>query len=959
MAKNIGTLITSTIRPNDSLDPIASAYGNEIKGGHHVYALVSERDSIIQERRDWGMLVTIYNDSTPSNNKTYQLKYNYVDTDIDNNLNWVDYSSLSSSNNKEWVDSVESIVNTPSSGIRYLVSNTGSGAFTGQNNKIAQYDSVLSSWTFSTPTEGMTLRVDDTKNVILKYQGTYSGGTWVREILNQVRYISPTSSNGASYSYTTIDQNLLYSYENVIIYSTFATANSGTVSLVVDGLSQIYVKKISGNTIVDLASGDINPSIAYQLIYNSGVLVTTINSNTNVIGPSEDGTYDDGLYTDFTTSTPIGTPIDRFNELFKYLVPPSAPLLSSWSATSSFVTGKLSFNSTTPGFSGATQSPYQPVDINDIFMVGTASGYRLGIMSKVNQPITGDQYYKDITGILNSNTFSYNSHPFPSYATYSFGDAITGTLSLYLNGNVVSSIGLTYSSVDTTSAGLTSGMNISSATTSKFSTGYEFDKYWNRTGTFTIKRNNGYIVDGYNYLTVRHDKIGTYSLLNRFEFIADGSTQSVTTSSMNITLGSNTKNKKLSGITFYDSMILRYSLSIQNLYKNTYSSELNAISFNDESIVGVNGVYGGSNTKSTLPIFTPTVPFKSISNTDSASNINKNESITSWTYSLNVNTRRINDSITFSCTVLRTVQGTYSGGYVGLTALFIDSYNANSTNIFEDFEDENYRLINFENKYVTSIINPYNDYTLGGIGNLWYSLYNNTDPSDSVPGGAPTGSLGGYKWISSESILNGTYTRNGLQVINSQLIYPKFDFYNAGNSTTNPNTIYSNTQYNNCYSVSYGFGTNSVASPTNYRTYTRYFNLGTASFYNKFDMIMQWSNCNFVNVDQPLISNNIWVEFKMPWDRNTGNPSPGTFSSYISGDPGALTGWLDATKGFIPGDFSDGDGCLDGSVPSSTSSTWGINFGAQSTYNSSGIVLMRITAGPSWNGYIDSIQIGV
>jgi hypothetical protein len=33
MAKNIGTLISSAIRPNDSLDPIASAFGNEIKGG--------------------------------------------------------------------------------------------------------------------------------------------------------------------------------------------------------------------------------------------------------------------------------------------------------------------------------------------------------------------------------------------------------------------------------------------------------------------------------------------------------------------------------------------------------------------------------------------------------------------------------------------------------------------------------------------------------------------------------------------------------------------------------------------------------------------------------------------------------------------------------------------------------------------------------------------------------------
>jgi hypothetical protein len=64
MSQNIGTLITAPIRPNDSLDPIAVAFGNEIKGGHHAYATLDERNSIIDARRDWGMLVTIYNDGT-------------------------------------------------------------------------------------------------------------------------------------------------------------------------------------------------------------------------------------------------------------------------------------------------------------------------------------------------------------------------------------------------------------------------------------------------------------------------------------------------------------------------------------------------------------------------------------------------------------------------------------------------------------------------------------------------------------------------------------------------------------------------------------------------------------------------------------------------------------------------------------------------------------------------------
>jgi hypothetical protein len=88
MAQNTGTLITAAIRPNDSLDPIASAFQNEIMGGAHSYATIAERDSIIPARRQWGMMVTVYNDTNPANNGIYFLTYNKVDTNINNNANW-------------------------------------------------------------------------------------------------------------------------------------------------------------------------------------------------------------------------------------------------------------------------------------------------------------------------------------------------------------------------------------------------------------------------------------------------------------------------------------------------------------------------------------------------------------------------------------------------------------------------------------------------------------------------------------------------------------------------------------------------------------------------------------------------------------------------------------------------------------------------------------------------------
>lgn len=67
---------------------------------------------------------------------------------------------------------------------------------------IPQYDSTKSPipWMFYTPTNGMSLRIDNQKNILYKYSGTYSSGSWTYEYLNQVRYITATSSNGLTYS---------------------------------------------------------------------------------------------------------------------------------------------------------------------------------------------------------------------------------------------------------------------------------------------------------------------------------------------------------------------------------------------------------------------------------------------------------------------------------------------------------------------------------------------------------------------------------------------------------------------------------------------------------------------------------------------------------------------------------------------------------------------------------------
>ena len=75
MSQNTGTLISAAIRPNDSNDLIASAWATEIKGGLHYAVDIAGRNSIIIQRREWGMMCYVRDVDL-----TYQLKYNYNST---------------------------------------------------------------------------------------------------------------------------------------------------------------------------------------------------------------------------------------------------------------------------------------------------------------------------------------------------------------------------------------------------------------------------------------------------------------------------------------------------------------------------------------------------------------------------------------------------------------------------------------------------------------------------------------------------------------------------------------------------------------------------------------------------------------------------------------------------------------------------------------------------------------
>ena len=276
MSQNIGTLISAPIRPNDSLDPIASAFSNELLGGLHTVTASTDRDAIILARRNWGMMCYVINDDT-----TYQLTYGYIDFVITNNLNWKVFTGGSGgSNTSEWLDSAISGTYTAppgtySVGSRYLILGVGSGLWTGSDEKIAEYKNTPTlGWYYTTPGDNATIRLDSEDNTIYRYEGIHPSGQWYKDKVNQVLSFTTTLS-GASYSATT------YPYLNS--YSTDATYlarididNSGPVTLNINGLGNVYIKKDSGTgSLIDLSSGDLQTGLIYPLYYDGTVFQKT------------------------------------------------------------------------------------------------------------------------------------------------------------------------------------------------------------------------------------------------------------------------------------------------------------------------------------------------------------------------------------------------------------------------------------------------------------------------------------------------------------------------------------------------------------------------------------------------------------------------------------------------------------------------------------------------------------
>lgn len=710
-------------------------------------------------------------------------------------------------------------------------------------------------------------------------------------IVLRVRFDSPISGNKSLVSYLTGTSNLISGTfsSNILNLNSYGIDNNLTswqdiiVPLSKFGTEVENIKSISFRMV---GGSDINNWYLDSIFFQSGLPYDEYmvepdsgggSGQSGVIGVAGDGDYTDGLFTDFTNSTSIGDAVDRINEILKNLAPPTAPALSDWSVwrSDNGVNGKLSFDKTNTinastyigsDISGAS-TPIVVVDgqwnIND---------KRLGIYSKTNTT--------PITGTLSSNVIADSSTPTPAYIANSFGDADKGTLELYVNGSLVSSLTLSnLLAQDTTSSGTTTGINISSATSSKFPIGATYDLFQNRTGTWRVNGDDANIVNGYNYIYIKHKNLPEFNrILSRVEFIIDDDITPTGFSGSTVT-SLLSGSKYLSGINYYTGGSIKYDTQISNLYRNTYYSGLDAITFNDISATSsliIQSTYS-------LPNCSGNEAKNLILSTDLGGG-------SALTFSvIPTGLRIIDDSILINTTAKRTIQGTATGGIGSLDNILLDNVVSTSSDLNEYFDTEYWRLKS-NNNY-----NNFSQISTNSWGST-YSLIEQIEP--------------GYS--------------DGLQVIGGQLTYPTIDFSVIGTSSTNLN---------------FGVTMSNYSQLSGNKTYIRWFKQ-TSPTVGNFSMVINGHDSVFISKSTFLTGNNVWVEMKAPGNLST------------------ETGWMDCYVDFQTNQWGDGMGCRSEAIGSGRDfgTKWGLTIGTKNTVNTDGYILLKITVGPLYTGYISSIE---
>jgi hypothetical protein len=359
--------------------------------------------------------------------------------------------------------------------------------------------------------------------------------------------------------------------------------------------------------------------------------------------------------------------------------------------------------------------------------------------------------------------------------------------------------------------------------------------------------------NGYDEVQVRHVVTSGTIQTTIQEWVVDESTTATSYTGEVLDTLAMAGSKDISGVNYHTGGTAQYDITIQNAQRNTYRTG-NAVTFSETNVSNLSN--------------------ESLSAT--GGNEAQDHVITNKTATINA-TRILDGSISVSTNTLRTVQSSPGSSGDSITGILMDNASATSTDLLTGFDDENRRIAGDEN-FATDL---------------------------------------SATWDSTQSLVGGDAGHNdGLQVYNSQLIYPVTNFSVITNGPGG------NPDYSSAAGTRYFYGYFSNAAGTaNFRLTIQ----GSAT------LIAEAAALGTGN-------NNIKMSLRAPSE----------------------TGWLDVMSAFIEGNFGDGDGCYAASLGSDQTiptTNLGCTIGTKSTSNSFDKMYFRLTVGSGWTGSLTSVSI--
>ncbi len=584
-------------------------------------------------------------------------------------------------------------------------------------------------------------------------------------------------------------------------------------------------------------------------------------TTSGVIGPAEDSDYTDGLFTDFTDTTPTGTAIDRFNEVLAALAPPPAPLLDDIDGDTNGVTAKLSFgpSGALAGYTdvdGAGASG--AVDINGTF---SSSGDVKGVIDATT----------NVTGTLNEDVPADGDGSYPMNA---FGDGDLGTLELIVNGAVIHSVDLTSVGAGSDNNVNGSGFTLIAATAVQFAGGGTLDQFKYRTGSWTV--NQADLQNGYNYIRVNHNFGSVDHFTNYIDYVVDDNLVALSATGGGLAAPSMTGSKYLSGVQYHTGGTSTYTTTISNVHRNCYSNSGSAISFSVSNC---------------------SVSSRALGNiADEGDTEPCSEGVT-----VTASSRLLDAQLSVSVNAVHPLKSNLSNADAQTAdGVLLDNVAASSGDTGENFDDEDYRLLN-----TGAAVNNY----------------------------AAQADVGSGTWASSSELDSGVGYNNELLIYNGRLYYPTGgldagDFRNVSDGNANgPEAGYA--------------GNPNYSALAGDRTYYREFVNNSGSTKANFRINVAGSSTTFTDVGSGVSGNNLNVEMKFP----DGSISVGT-------------GWMDCYADFATANWADGDGCRNAGTGAgrALSTNWGLTVGTKSIAAGESVVL-RITAAAAWSGYLTDLDL--